>query len=146
MKILKVAAYLYDSGKSIGLYNFEKNSAYIILNSNIYGISHRDLVMASFVASSTGIDDINQFEWSRYRELVNDEDVEAVRKMGIMLRIANSLDRSLSSIIKGINCDILGDSVIMKTEVDGDATLEINSAIEVGPDFRKIFKKNLEIL
>ena len=146
LKILKVAAYLYDSGKSIGLYNFEKNSAYIILNSNIYGISHRDLVMASFVASSTGIDDINQFEWSRYRELVNDEDVEAVRKMGIMLRIANSLDRSLSSIIKGINCDILGDSVIMKTEVDGDATLEINSAIEVGPDFRKIFKKNLEIL
>jgi hypothetical protein len=34
----------------------------------------------------------------------------------------------------------------MKTEVEGDATLEINSALEIGSDFRKIFKKNLEIL
>jgi len=34
----------------------------------------------------------------------------------------------------------------MKTEVDGDANLEINSALAIGGDFRKVFKKNLEIL
>jgi exopolyphosphatase/guanosine-5'-triphosphate,3'-diphosphate pyrophosphatase len=146
LKILKVAAYLYESGKRVGFYNFEKHSGYIILNSNIYGITHRDLVLASFVASNTAIEDINPFDWARYRDLVGDEDVDVVRKMGIILRIANYLDRSLSSVVKGINCDILGDSVIMKTEVDGDATLEINSALEIGSDFRKIFKKNLEIL
>ncbi len=146
LKILKVAAYLYDAGKRVGFYNFEKHSGYIILNSNIYGISHRDLVMASFVASNTAIEDINPFDWARYRDLVSDDDVDAVRKMGIILRIATCLDRSLSSIVNGINCDILGDSVIMKTEVEGDATLEINSALEIGADFRKIFKKNLEIL
>ncbi len=146
LKILKVAAFLYEAGKKVGFYNFEKHSAYIVLNSNIYGISHRDLVMASFVCSCTGIDDINPLDWSRYRDLVSDEDVDAVRKMGVMLRIASCLDRSLSSIISGINCDILGDSVIMKTETDSDATLEINSALEVGPDFRKVFRKNLEIL
>ena len=66
--------------------------------------------------------------------------------MGIMLRIASALDRSMSGVVKGINCDILGDSVIMKTEIDGDASLEIASALEIGADFRKIFKKNLEIL
>ena len=146
LKILKVAAYMYETGKRTAFYNFEKHSGYNILNSNIYGISHRDIVLASFVASSTGIDDINQFEWSRYKELLTDEDIEAVRKMGIILKIASCLDRSLSSVIKGINCDILGDSVIMKTEIDGDAKIEINSALQVGPEFRKYFKKNLEIL
>ncbi len=146
LKILKVAAYLYDTGKRVGFYNFEKHSGYVILNSNIYGISHRDLVLASFVASNTAIEDINPFDWARYRDLVTDEDVDVVKKMGIMLRIASALDRSLSSVIKGINCDILGDSVIVKTQVDGDATLEINSALEIGANFRKIFKKNLEIL
>jgi exopolyphosphatase/guanosine-5'-triphosphate,3'-diphosphate pyrophosphatase len=146
LKILKVAAYLYETGKKVGFYNFEKHSAYVILNSNIYGISHRDLALASFVASCTGIDDINMLEWSRYGDLLTDEDLVSVRKMGIILRIASSLDRSLSSVVKGINCDILGDSVIMKTEVEGDATLEINSALDIGADFRKIFKKNLEIL
>lgn len=146
LRILKVASYLYEAGKTVGFYNFEKHSAYMILNANIYGISHRELVLASFVAASTGIDDINQFDWARYRELVNDEDIDSVRKMGVMLRIASCLDRSLSSIVNGINCDILGDSVIMKTEVEGDATLEINSAMQIGPDFRKVFLKNLEIL
>ncbi len=146
LKILKVAAYMYETGKRIGFYNFEKHSAYVILNSNIYGISHRDLAMASFVVSSTGIDDVNQLEWLKYHDLLTDEDLIAVRKMGIILRIANCFDRSCSSVVKGVNCDILGDSVIMKTEVDGDATLEINSGMEVGSDFRKIFKKNLEIL
>ena len=146
IRILKIAAYLYESGKSVGFYNFEKHSAYIILNSNNCGVSHRDLVMASFVAASTGIDDINVQDWNRYHDILTDEDVDAVRKMGVMLRIANAFDRSMSCLVKGVNCDILGDSVIMKTELDGDANLELNSAMEIGSDFRKIFKKNLEIL
>ncbi len=146
LRILKVAAYMYNTGKRVDFYNFEKHSGYIILNSNIYGISHRDLVMASFVASNTATEDINPFDWAKYRDLVNDEDIEAVKKMGVMLRIAYNLNRSLSSVVTGINCDILGDSVIMKTEVEGDATLEINSALSISGDFRKIFKKNLEIL
>lgn len=146
LKILKIAAFLYETGKNVGFYNYEKHSAYVILNSNIYGVSHRELVMASFVATSTGIDDINAQDWNRYRDLLVDEDVDAVRKMGVMLRIATALDRSRSLLVKSINCDILGDSVIMKTELDGDAALEISSAMEVGSDFRKIFKKNLEIL
>ena len=146
LKILKVAANLYETGKKVAFYNFEKHSAYVIMNSNLYGLSHRDTVLASFVSACTGIDDINQYEWAKCKELVTDEDIDVVRKMAVMLRIANSLDRSLSGVVKGINCDILGDSVIMKTEIDGDATLEIASALEVGADFRKIFKKNLEIL
>jgi exopolyphosphatase/guanosine-5'-triphosphate,3'-diphosphate pyrophosphatase len=85
-------------------------------------------------------------EWSRYGDLLTDEDLVSVRKMGIILRIAVAFDRSCSSVIKGVNCDILGDSVIMKTEVEGDANLEIASGMEVGSDFRKVFKKNLEIL
>lgn len=146
LKILKVAAYLYETGKRVGFYNFEKHSGYIVRNSNINGISHRDLVLASFVAANTSIEDINAYDWAKFRDLVMDEDVDTVRKMGVMLRIAYSLDRSMSSVVKGVNCDILGDSVIMKTEVEGDASLEINSALEIGSDFRKVFKKNLEIL
>ena len=146
LKILKVAAYLYDTGKRVGYYNFEKHSGYVILNTQINGITHRDLVLASFVASNSAIEDINPFDWARYRDLVTDEDVDSVRKMGIILRLADAFDRSLSSVVKGINCDILGDSVIMKTEVDNDASLELNSALQISADFRKVFKKNLEIL
>lgn len=146
LKILKVAAFLYNTGNRVAFYNFEKHSGYIILNSNICGVSHRELVLASFVAANTYIEDINPFDWAKYRDLVTDEDVEVVKKMGVILRIAYALDRGMSSVVKGVNCDILGDSVIMKTELDGDAMLELNSANKISGDFRKIFKKNLEIL
>ena len=63
-----------------------------------------------------------------------------------MLRIAESLDRTMSGTVKSINCDILGDSVIMKTEVDGDASLEIRDAMASSAEFKKCFHKNLEIL
>lgn len=52
----------------------------------------------------------------------------------------------MSSCILSINCDVLGDSVIMKTEVDGDASLEIKDALNAFSDFKRIFHKNLEIL
>ena len=146
VKILKAAAYLYECGKKVCFYNFEKHNGYIVLNSNINGISHKDLVLASFIASNTSLEDINPFDWAKYRELLCDEDVEVIKKMGVILRLAYAFDRSLSSVVKGVNCDILGESVILKTEVDGDATLEISSAEKISSDFRKIFKKNLEIL
>ena len=52
----------------------------------------------------------------------------------------------MSSCVLTINCDVLGDSVIMKTELDGDASLEIKDALSSQQDFKRVFKKNLEIL
>ena len=34
----------------------------------------------------------------------------------------------------------------MKTELAGDAALEIRQAMEAGADFKRTFRKNLEIL
>ncbi len=51
--------------------------------------------------------------------------MEIVRKLGVLLRIAECLDRSGLGVVTGINCDVLGDSVIMKTEINGDAALEV---------------------
>ena len=85
-------------------------------------------------------------ELARYKAYIGEEDVDAIRKLGIILRIAESLDRSMSSCVQTINCDVLGDSVIMKTEIEGDASLEIKDALAASFDFRRIFRKNLEIL
>ncbi len=146
LKILKVAAMLHDCGMRIKYYNHQRHSWYMILNSNLYGVTHREIVLAAFVACCHKKEDVNPDDWARYRDIVSEDDIEIVKKLGVMLRIAESMDRSGSGTIKGINCDILGDSVIMKTEVEGDATLEIKNAMNASSEFRKFFHKNLEIL
>ena len=146
LKVLKVAATLHDCGQRIKYYNHQRHSCYMILNSTLYGVSHREIVLAAFTACCHKKEDINAYEWARYRDLLNEDDIEIVKRLGVMLRIAESLDRSMSGVVKSINCDILGDSVIMKTEIDGDATLEIRDAMTANGEFKKSFHKNLEIL
>ncbi len=146
LKVLKVAAMLHDCGMRIKYYNHQRHSCYMILNSTLYGVTHREIVLAAFTACCHKKEDINAYDWNRYRDVLQEDDVEIVKRLGVMLRIAESLDRSMAGVVKGINCDILGDSVIMKTEVEGDATLEIRDALAAGTEFKKSFRKNLEIL
>jgi len=146
LKILRIAASLHDCGTHIRFYNSAKHSRYIILNSAIYGATHRELVLAAFVAGCHHQEDILSSDWAKYKDIVEEEDLDVVRKLGVLLRIAEGLDRSGQGVVKGINCDVLGDSVIMKTEVAGDAVLEITQAMKANAEFRRTFKKNLEIL
>lgn len=145
-KVLKIAALLHESGMKTNFYDRFKHSAYIICNSNLYGVSHRDLVLASFVVRGHNLDDITKAEWNKYSGIVQEEDLIAVMRLAVILRIADSLDKSLSGSVKTINCDVLGDSVIVKTEVEGDCSLEIKDALSAGADFARAYKKNLEIL
>ena len=146
VKVLKVAAMLHDCGMRIKYYNHQRHSCYMILNSTLYGVTHREIVLAAFTACCHKKEDINAYNWNLYRDILQEDDVEIVKRLGVMLRIAESLDRSNAGVVKGINCDILGDSVIMKTEVEGDATLEIRDALAASAEFKKSFRKNLEIL
>ena len=91
--------------------------------------------------------DLNTVEFMRYKDLLTEEDYDAILKLGVIVRIAESFDRSMSSVIKTINCDVLGDSVIMKTDSMGqDCSLEIKDAMTAVQDFRRAYKKNLQIL
>ncbi|MCL2798076.1 MAG: Ppx/GppA family phosphatase [Firmicutes bacterium] len=146
VKVLRVAALLHDAGMRIKYYDHPRHSFYFIMNSNLNGITHRELVLAAFVAAGHKQDEFNMAEWVKYKDVLREEDLVAVLKLGVILRIAESLDRTMSGNVKTLNCDVLGDSVIMKTEVEGDCSLEIKDALTAGAEFAKAYKKNLEIL
>jgi exopolyphosphatase/guanosine-5'-triphosphate,3'-diphosphate pyrophosphatase len=146
LKVLKIAACMHDVGKQVQFYHHAKHSNYIILNSKIYGATHREIVLAAFVAGCHNKEDVPLVEWQKYKDIVLEEDLDAVKKLGVLLRIAESLDRTHCGLVSGLNCDVLGDSVIMKTMVTGDAALEIRDAEAANPEFKRAFKKNLEIL
>lgn len=146
LKVLKIAASLHDCGKQIRYYDGQKHSRYIILNSTIFGVTHKEIVLAAFVAGCHRKEDLFPADWQKYKDILSDDDLDIVRKLGVLLRIAESLDRSGQGVVTGVNCDVLGDSVIMKTELSGDATLEIAQAMKANGEFKRTFRKNLEIL
>lgn len=146
VKVLRVASLLHDTGTRIKYYEHHLHSRYVILNSNLYGISHKDLICAAFVASLHRKGENDLAELNKYKGILTEEDVDAIMKLGVIVRIAESLDRSMANAVQVILCDVLGDSVIMKVEGEGDYSLEIKDAITCVPEFKKAYKKNLQIL
>ena len=148
VRVLRAAAMLHDAGSTIKFYDHHRHTAYIILNSMIYGLTHREIVMAAFVASAHKDGVPVTADMTKYLSMLTEEDIDAVKKLGLVLKIAESFDRSMSGIITGITCDILGDSVIMKTitENNADCSLEINDALNCKAEFKASYGKNLEIL
>lgn len=146
VKPLKIAAYMFDCGKFIDFKNYEKHGYYAILNANIVGASQKEILLAGLSCMCQNLDNFNLPEIMKYKEIVSDEDVDAVRKLGVLVKLAVNLNASRKNVISDIVCDILGDSIIMKTVVRSDPSFEIMQSMKLSDDFKKTFKKSLQII
>ena len=146
VKPLKIAAYMFDCGKFINFNNHQKHSFYTILNANIAGATQKEILLAAFACTCQNLDNFNLSEIMKYKEILTDEDVEAIRKLGVLVNLAVNLNASRKNIINDIVCDILGDTIIMKTVVSSDPSFEIMQSMKISDDFKKIFKKSLQII
>ena len=148
-KVLRIASSLYYAGGYV-------NNFHVILSAPLLGVTHKEVVLAAFAASFKKWEDFNLTEWIKYKDMVTDEDLEAVRKISMMLATAEAFDIRGKEIIKDISCDVLGDSVILKLIVDtenqmvksdvGAADVEIFHAKKYTKEFQSTFKKALELL
>jgi len=146
IKSLRVASFMHDAGARINFVNHTKNCFEVILNEQVFGLTHKELLVASFIASSQNLSDFNLAEFVKYRDILNEEDLVAIKKLAVIIAIAEALDRCGSGAVKDINCDILGDSVILKAMSEVDVSFEIKEASKFASDFLKAYGKNIEIL
>ncbi len=146
VKPLRIASFMYDCGKCINSENYTKYGFDKIVYSDLAGVTHRELLIAGFICVCQNLDDFSLNEWIKYKDILAEEDLDAVRKLGIIVKLAVALNASQKPIIQDIVCDILGDSIIMKTVVDGDATYEILEGMKVAQDYKKVYKKSLQII
>ena len=154
-RILRTAAFLSGLGKSVGALNPERGNYHLISNLPLYGLTHREHLMAAFVASYKKWEDFPLAEWVKYQAIMQEGDLETVKKLSHMLTLAGVLNIRNQDIVKDISCDILGDSVIIKLiadpdgkkKIDHDAcALEVFYASKLASEFQKAFGKNLDVL
>ncbi|MDD4815663.1 MAG: hypothetical protein PHQ62_00800 [Clostridia bacterium] len=146
IKPLKIAALLYDCGKRIAFENHSKHSKEIILNANILGVSHKDIVIAGFACQCQNLENFSLNEWVKYKDIVDEEDLMVARKIGTIIALASALDCTKQSKIDEISCDLLGDIVIVKAKSNQDVTYEIAEASKMTNSFKKVFKKSYQII
>ena len=145
-KILMVASLLHDIGIAVEFYGHSIHSYYMIINSRLNGLTHREIVLSAIIAASHSKDKMKS-EWIKtHKSLLMPSDVQLIEVLSTILKISNCFDRSETGIIKSVECIIDNDTVRMKTLRDNDAELELKLAREHKEIFKKVFNKNLIII
>jgi exopolyphosphatase/guanosine-5'-triphosphate,3'-diphosphate pyrophosphatase len=141
-ELIEYGALLHDIGWHIGRQSHHKHSMYLILNGDLKNFSGEEVAIIANIARyhrkaapAQKHDSYSKLS-SRARRIV---DVGAA-----LLRLADGLDRSHSSVIQNLRCKIDGKSVRCILSARSDAELEIWGARRKMKWFSKVFKADLE--
>lgn len=143
-KVLKTAALLHDSGISINFYSHDSHAFYMILNSGISGLTHREILMSAYAASLHRNTKL-KLKWKQYSQILSEDDVKTIMKISMLLRLAESLDTCMDNFIDDIKCSIDGDTVVMTPMAKKKPNVEISRALCSKNDFEHVFGKKLII-
>jgi exopolyphosphatase/guanosine-5'-triphosphate,3'-diphosphate pyrophosphatase len=89
--LLKIAALLHEIGMFIGDRSHHKHSMYVIMNSELFGLTKRDITLIALVARYHRRSTPRPYH-EEYTSLDRDSRI-AVSKMAAILRVADALDR-----------------------------------------------------
>lgn len=142
LKILKIASYLHDVGISMRYYDHEKHSFYMILNSQISGVNHKELLMSAYTAA---FHKKIKSTFCQYSSIINRLDIHYVELLGLILRISESFDKTLLGSITITDCSLTDDSFIIKVKSNKDISLEIKDALKCKDLFLELFHRDLVV-
>lgn len=119
--LLQVAAILHDCGKYISLANSPQCAYYIVMSSEIMGLSHleRKIVALAILYNTY---QLNEFEYLSQK--LDHDAYLVVAKLSAILRVANALDQSHKQKFSNIKISIKGRELIIKLESFEDISLE----------------------
>ena len=142
--IIKTSTMLHDSGISINYYNHHKHSFYVILNSYINGLTHKEFIMSAAIAASHRF---NRYQTpiSPFSSIINQLDLKNVNRIGVLVKIAEGLDRSLVGAVKNLEVSFDDENVNIKVSSDIDVDFEIRQALRASDKFKEVYGKTLVI-
>lgn len=135
--LLNVAALMHDMGLFISSRNHHKHSMYLIQNSEIFGLSRKDIGLVSLIARYHR----RASPKSSHEEymVLDRSDRLVVSNLAAILRVADALDVSHSQWVRGIVCSKEKDRFVISIPGSGDLALEEMALKQKGPMFEEVY-------
>jgi exopolyphosphatase / guanosine-5'-triphosphate,3'-diphosphate pyrophosphatase len=138
--LLDAAAYLHDIGMAVSYHDHHKHGAYLILNTQMPGLTHREQVLLALLVQyhRKGDPKLGQFK----RILEPDDEMRLVR-LSACLRLAEFLERSRSARVQDLNVQIEKEQVTIRLIATQTPRVELWEASKQGELFKKAFGRDL---
>jgi exopolyphosphatase/guanosine-5'-triphosphate,3'-diphosphate pyrophosphatase len=129
----------------IDYFNHQDHSFYLTLNTNLYGLTHRELVQVAWIAGSHRVDRKLHQSIRQFSGYMNSEEKQRVEQLGAILMIAEQLDRAEDSRVTNFSASVTDRSLILAAGSEEPIDLEISSARRASAAFRKAYRRTLLI-
>jgi exopolyphosphatase / guanosine-5'-triphosphate,3'-diphosphate pyrophosphatase len=138
---LEYAAILHDIGVHISYERHHKHSYYLITNGLLRGFEPEEIEIIGLIARYH-----RQAPPKRRHDGfggLKRRSRRTVRTLAAILRLAESLDRSHSQVVTGVELHDRGDDYLLQLRASGDAELELWSAMRHAAPFERLIGKPL---
>lgn len=143
-EILKTSAMLRDVGLSVRYYNHDTHNFYMISNAEIYGLDHREIIMASLAATfDEGIP--KDAPLLKYGQVINRLDLKQVYDIGICLSMAEKLLRCSNKAVYLKDITISSEKVELTFKSSHQLEYEIYSVLRLKDTFYQLYGKALSV-
>jgi exopolyphosphatase/guanosine-5'-triphosphate,3'-diphosphate pyrophosphatase len=89
---LCVGAWMHDAGTVVEIWRHPRHSAYILRHASVFGLTQRELLMASLVVYLHEGDEPPETWKKAWRPILGPEDLRTARRLGTILFFAETLD------------------------------------------------------
>jgi len=138
------AAMLHRAGVYVNYYGYHQHTFYLVLSSQIYGLSHREVVVAALAASFKGRSAMRRLAVPVKSLLAETDYVQAAR-MGVIVRLAEALDRRHEGRVESLSARWGSDALELRLCLAREAGVEIEAARALAPHVQKNFGRELRV-
>lgn len=143
LRLLSTAAMLHESGYFYDYHNRYSNTFYNIINDTIFGMSQLDTYRVAVVAAFYGAGGIKGK--GGYIAMITKDENRTLKKLGVILALADALDRSRRGNVTGVSCEVSKNSVTIRPRFRDNGWIELKTAEDITPFFIKAFGRELII-
>lgn len=143
-KLLKISAKLHDVGVSISVKHAYKHGFYIIINSLIAGLTHKEILMVGYTVALSGKFDYKLSD--EYKDVLTKDDIMTCKRLSIILCLAHKIDKyfynSLTEVV------IVNEKDNFKLALPKISVKYMKDSLpdEMEETFKKCFSKKLSIV
>ena len=141
--MLYVAALLHEVGNVISTRSHHKHSMYLIKNSELFGLSSREMKIVALIARYHRRA-MPRATHEVYGTLTRDHRI-IVNKLAAILRVADALDRAHQQRISTVQCVLEDESVILTSQELDNPTLERMALKDKDDLFQQVYGMRIEL-
>ncbi|MDD2413593.1 MAG: exopolyphosphatase, partial [Eubacteriaceae bacterium] len=120
-------------------------SFYLILNSGLYGLTHKELLMSAFSALNHRTNKKVKVD-AAYEAMLSGKDKAVIDTVSLFLQIGEYLDRSMDGVVEDIRCEMTKDTVTMHV-ISREHTVFADMVMqECGKKFNRVLGRELRVL